>query len=84
MPIIYKKDVLAALKEAGYSTYKIRQDRIFGQATLQAIRTGELVSWENMARLCQLLKCQPGDLLEYQDAPSGLRTDAGQTEEPSA
>lgn len=84
MPIVYKKDVLAALKEAGYSTYKIRQDRIFGQATLQAIRTGELVSWENMAKLCQLLKCQPGDILEYQDAQSGPRAAAERTEEPSA
>lgn len=84
MPIVYKKDVLAALKEAGYSTYKIRQARIFGQATLQAIRTGELVSWENMARICQLLKCQPGDILEYQESQSGPRTAAERAEEPSA
>lgn len=84
MPIVYKKDVLAALKEAGYSTYRIRQDRIFGQATLQAIRTGELVSWENMARICQMLKCQPGDILEYQEAESGPRRAAEQSEEPSA
>lgn len=65
MSIRYKMNVMAALKEAGYSTYRIRQEKIFGEATLQKIRRGEPVSWENIDMLCHLLSCQPGDLVEY-------------------
>lgn len=65
MPLFYKIDVLAALKEKGYSTYRIRKDKLFGEATLQKLRNNETVSWENIESLCKLLNCQPGDLMEY-------------------
>ena len=65
MPIKYKIDVLEALKAAGYSTYRLRKDKLIGEATIQRIRSGEPVSWENISTLCSLLNCQPGDLLEY-------------------
>ena len=67
MPIIYKADVLAKLKAAGYSTYRIRKDRLLGEATVQRLRDGEPVSWENIATICRLLNCQPGDIMEYVD-----------------
>ena len=66
MPIVYKVDVLAALKDAGYSSYKIRKEKLLGEATLQKIRNGEPVSWDNIATICRLLKCQPGDILKYE------------------
>lgn len=65
MPIRYKKDVLQSLKDMGYSTYRLRKDRILGEATIQKIRNGELVSWENISTICRLLQCQPGDIVEY-------------------
>lgn len=65
MSIKYKIDVLAALKEVGYSSTRIRKEKVMGQATLTQIRHGELVSWANINRICALLDCQPGDLLEY-------------------
>ena len=67
MPIIYKVDVLAKLKTAGYSTYRIRKDKLLGEATMQRLRGGEPVSWENIVTICHLLDCQPGDILEYVD-----------------
>ena len=67
MPIVYKMDLLAALKDAGYSSYRIRKEKLLGEATLQKIRNNELVSWENIATICKLLNCQPGDLVMYQD-----------------
>ena len=67
MPITYKCDILAKLKEAGYSTYRIRQERLLGEATLQKIRNGLPVSWENISTICKLLNCQPGDILEYKE-----------------
>ena len=65
MPIRYKFDVMAALKEKGYSSYKLRKEKLLGEATMTEIRKGQIVSLENLTRLCKLLDCQPGDLLEY-------------------
>ncbi len=65
MPIQYKINVIAALKDAGYSTYKLRKERILAESTLQKFRNNEMVSWENISTVCALLNCQPGDLMEY-------------------
>ncbi len=65
MPIRYKIDILSALKEAGYNTSKLRKEKIMGEATLQKIRTGEIVSYKNIEIICDLLNCQPGDIFEF-------------------
>ena len=68
MPIRYKIDILVALKEKGYSSARIRNEKLIGQAYLTQIRNGEIVSTACLAKLCKLLECQPGDLLEYSEA----------------
>jgi putative transcriptional regulator len=65
MPIQYKINVISALKDAGYSTYRLRKEKILGEATIQKFRKNELVSWENITTICRLLNCQPGDIVEY-------------------
>lgn len=65
MPIKYKIDIIAVLKAAGYSTYRIRKEKILNESTLQKFRNGEIVTADNMAIICRLLDCQPGDILEY-------------------
>ena len=65
MPITYKIDVLAALKAAGYNTNRIRKEKLLSESTLQRLRKGELTNGENLGKLCELLRCQPGDILEY-------------------
>ena len=67
MPLKYKIDVLAALKEAGYNTSKIRAEGLLSQSTLQKFRNNQGVSWENLETLCRLLKCQPADIIEYEE-----------------
>ncbi len=67
MPLVYKIDVLAALKEKGYNTSRIRTEGLLSQSTLQKFRNGQGVSWDNLEALCRLLGCQPGDLIEYTD-----------------
>ena len=61
----YKIDVLQELKEIGFTAYKLRKDKIMGEAQIQKIRTGEIVSKETLNTLCKLLNCQPGDIIEY-------------------
>ncbi len=65
MAIKYRIDVMAALKDAGYSSYKIRKEKILGEATLQKIRNGEIIYCDGLEKLCKLLNCQPGDIIEY-------------------
>jgi len=65
MAIKYKVDVLVELKKKGYSTARIREEKLIGQSYLQQLRHGELVSWKTIDTLCRLLECQPGDLVEY-------------------
>ena len=65
MPVKYKTDILAALKEKGYNTTRLRRDKLLAESTIQQIRKGGLVSWTNISRLCALLECQPWDILEY-------------------
>ena len=65
MPLQYKIDVVAALKDKGITSYKIRSEKLMSESTLQKLRKGEGVSWENLETLCRLLECQPSDLIEY-------------------
>ena len=61
----YKIDVLAALKTAGYSTYRIQREHIFGSSDIQGMKHGVICSKNNLNKLCMLLECQPGDIIEY-------------------
>lgn len=63
MPIAYKKDILAELKERGYNTNRIRKDRLLAEGVLQSLREGKAISWQNIAKICDLLECEPGDIL---------------------
>ena len=65
MAIRYKVDILAELKKKGYSSTRIREEKLIGQSYLQQLRRGELVSWKTIDTICSLLECQPGDIIEY-------------------
>lgn len=65
MPLIYKFDVLEALKRAGYTTYRLRSEKLIAESALQKMRSGEIIGIINLETVCQLLHCQPGDVLQY-------------------
>ncbi len=65
MAIKYRFDVLEALKAKGYTTYKLRTEKLLSESTIQKLRNGEVVAVSNTDTICNLLNCQPGDLLEY-------------------
>ena len=65
MGMKYKVDVIATMKEAGYNTNRIRKEKIMGESMLQKIRSGQMVSWATLETICDLLNCQPGDLIEF-------------------
>ncbi len=63
--IKYKIDIMEALKEKGYTSYKLRKEKIFGEATMTKFRKKEYINFDNLNLLCQLLERQPGDIIEY-------------------
>ena len=65
MAINYKFDVLQALKDRGYNTNRLRKEKLLAEGVLQALREGRAISFANLEKLCDLLDCQPGDLLQF-------------------
>lgn len=65
MPIQYKTAILPLLKSAGYNTTILRRKKILSESTIQALRVGKVVSIDNISRICSMLHCQPGDIIEY-------------------
>lgn len=76
--IKYKIDIMESLKNKGYTSYKLRQDKIFGEATMTKFRRKEYINFDNLNLLCELLECQPGDIIEYtkdiQNKPAKVQT----------
>lgn len=64
MKLYYKVDILSSLKSKGYSSYRLRKEKIFGQAVIQKLRNSEGVGWSTLETLCNLLSCQPSDIIE--------------------
>lgn len=67
MSIRYKIDVIQALKEKGYNTNILRKEKLLAEGVIQSLRDGKAVSFANLSKLCELLSCQPGDIIEYSE-----------------
>lgn len=67
MAIRFKGDIISQLKSIGYNTTRIRKENIFGQKTMQDFRTNAEIPYKTINKLCGMLHCQPGDILEYVD-----------------
>jgi Predicted transcriptional regulator len=73
--IIYTK-LIKMMKDQNLTSYKIRQNKIVGQSTLQNIRDGKAINTDSIAALCEVLNCQPGDIMEYiPDVPNSADSD---------
>ena len=65
----YKIDILQALKDQGINTTKIRKEKLLTEATLTAIRAKKPIHWTTLEKICDLLNCQPSDIIENIKAP---------------
>lgn len=64
--ITYKIDVYSKLKEKGYNTTKIRNEKILSESSLQKIRKGEIIGINALDKVCRLLEMQPGNIIKYE------------------
>lgn len=74
----YKIDVLEALKEKGYSSYVLRRENLIGQKDLQKLRENKMIGFVNLDRVCSMLHCQPGKIIEWVPDPPKDAEDAEQ------
>ena len=63
--IRYKRNIIEMMAEKGLTTYIIRKEKIFTETQLQQLRNNKLVTQETLDKICTILECQPGFLLEY-------------------
>ncbi len=66
MAFRYKIDIMQALKKNGYSSYRLRNEKIFGEKTMTDFRNNHVTfSEDNFEKLCSLLGLDIGDLIEH-------------------
>ena len=63
--IKYKIDVLESLKESGYTTTKLRREKLLGENAIQSLRHGDMVGMVALDKICILLDMQPGNIIKY-------------------
>ena len=63
--LTYKIDVLAELKRKGINTNKMRIEKLLSESAIQRLRKNAPITWDSINKLCRLLDCQPGEILEY-------------------
>ena len=66
MGFVYSCDVLELLKDKGYTSYRMRKEKLISEGALQKIREGKMLSWHELDTVCTILECQPGDLVRHE------------------
>ena len=62
----YKIDVLKALSERGYTSTRMRKEKIMSEATMQNLRKRKGITTDTINTICIILRCQPSDILEIE------------------
>lgn len=73
---IYRFDVLEELKNVGYTTTRLRKEKLLGENAIQSLRHGEMVGIIALEKICKLLDIQPGDVIEYIDDNKNIKNNA--------
>lgn len=65
MALKWRVNALNLLRENGYSTYRIRKEKIFSESSVQNLRHQRPTSWHDIETVCRLTGKQPGKLIEF-------------------
>lgn len=60
----YKIDVMKSLSDRGFTSTRMRKEKILSEATMQNLRKGKGITTETLNTICVILRCQPSDILE--------------------
>lgn len=62
--IRYKIDIVQALKDKGFNQTRIQRNKLLPAQTIQNLKQGKSITLETLNKICCMLRCQPGDLVE--------------------
>lgn len=62
--IRYKINVYEELAKRGYNTYRLKKDGLVPSQTVTNLKNGKMVNMETLGKICVMLRCQPGDIIE--------------------
>lgn len=62
--IVYQ-EILQKLAAKGWSSYRLRREKVLPESVLTRIRNGESITTDTVNKICELLDCQPGDIMKW-------------------
>lgn len=65
MSFHYRVNVMDKLKEKGYTSTRLRKEKLLGESYMSQLRRGDMISWAALDTVCNLLDCQLGDLVMH-------------------
>lgn len=68
MPISYAK-LFALMNEKGIKKINLRNDYHMNAKTISSLVHNRSVTMDTIMQLCEILDCQPGDIVEYVKEP---------------
>ena len=58
-------NIMQRLADNGYSSYRLRQEKLLSEGTLTRLRNEEPITTATLDIICRLCQCQPGELLAW-------------------
>ncbi|MBC8083527.1 MAG: helix-turn-helix transcriptional regulator [Hymenobacter sp.] len=77
MPIIVNLDVMLARRKMSLSALSEAVNITLANLSILKSGKAKAMRFSTMAAICQVLECQPADLLEHRPDPSDLKAAAG-------
>lgn len=65
MPIIVNLDVMMAKRKISSSELSEKIDITMANLSILKNNKGKAIRFSTLERICEVLECQPGDILEY-------------------
>lgn len=62
----YKIDVVKALSDRGYTSYKLKQGGLLSQGTLAKLKNSGNITLDTLNAVCLMLKCQISDIVDIE------------------
>lgn len=59
-------DIMQLLAENGYTSYRIRKEKLLSEDSLTRLRNGKTVTTATLDVICRLCHCQPGELIAWE------------------
>ena len=66
MAIYARSETLDLLRDKGYSSYRLREDKILTPRTIQKLRNCERITMHELETICDLLHVQPNKVVEWE------------------